>query len=470
MPLSERLGFFETILVHTKGEWSGIPFALLDWQRDEIIGPLFGTLNDDGTRQYRTAYIELPRKSGKSEMAAGVALYLLFADGEPGAEIYGAACDREQASIVFNVAAEMVKRSPVLRKRAKIVDSRKRIVVPSTGSFYRAIPADAAGSHGFNASGIIFDELHAQPNRDLWDVLSTSTGARRQPLLFAITTAGYDRHSICWEQHDYAEKVQSGVIDDPSFFAYIRSAPEDADWTDPAVWEACNPGLGVTVKREYLEQQARKAQETPAYENTFRRLHLNQWTRQEERWLPLEKWDACAEPVDAETLRGRECYAGLDLASTTDIAAFVLVFPNEDNTYDVLSHFWVPEESMAIRSRRDRVPYEVWCREGYIQATEGNVIDYATVLATIDDYAQRYDIQELAYDRWGATQLVQQLQDRGMEVVPVGQGFASMSAPTKELLNVVLSQRLRHGGNPVLRWMADNMVVRQDPAGNIKPD
>jgi phage terminase large subunit-like protein len=476
--------FFERLLVHTKGQHAGKPFTLEPWQRDDIIKPLFGTLNPDGTRQYRRAYVEIPRKNGKSTLAAGVALYLLFADNEQGAEVYGAACDRDQASIVFNVAAEMVRRSPTLARMCKVIDSTKRIVVGH--SFYRAIPADAGGSHGFNASGIIFDELHAQPNRDLWDVLNTSTGARAQPLTFQITTAGYDRNSICWEQHDYAAKVLAGVIDDPTFFAYIRAAGDEDDWRDPATWAQANPGLGVTVRRDYLEAECRRAQETPAYENTFRRLHLNQWTRQETRWLQVTKWDACGGDVQ-EKLHGRHCYAGLDLASTTDIAALVLVFPIDEPVasvetdageslpvvqthYDVLPFFWIPDEAMRERSHRDRVPYDVWVREGLIQATEGNVIDYRAIMETFDRLAQLYDIREVGFDRWGSTQLITEMQEAGLSVVPIGQGFASMSAPTKELLNLVLARRIRHGGNPVLRWMADNMVVRTDPAGNIKPD
>jgi phage terminase large subunit-like protein len=427
-------------------------------------------LNEDGMRQYRTAYVEIPRKNGKSELAAGIALYLLFADGEEGAEVYGAAGDREQAGIVYHVASTMVKRSPVLARRCKVIDSQKRIVIEKSASFYRAIPADAAGSHGFNASGIIVDEVHVQPNRELWDVLTLSTGARRQPLTFAITTAGYDRNSLCYELHDYALKVLNGVIQDPTFFAYIRSAPEAADWTDEKVWFECNPALGDFRSLSEMRQMCRRAQETPALENNFRRFYLNQWVRQEIRWLPLERWDACAGTIDIAGLRGKTCYAGLDLASTTDIAALVLVFPDDDGSFDVLPFFWVPAENILERVRRDRVPYDVWARQGLIIPTEGNVIDYKAILVKLDELAQLFDIREVGYDRWGMTQLSQDLLDAGLEVVPIGQGFAGMSPPTKELLNLVLAKRLRHGGNPVLRWMADNMVVKTDPAGNIKPD
>ncbi len=465
---ARAVNFFERVLVHIDGEWAGKPFALMDWQRS-MLERLFGTLNDDGLRQYRTCYVETPRKNGKSETAAGIALYLLFADGEEGAQVYGAAGDRDQAGIVYRVAAEMVRRSPVLAKRARVLDSVKRVVVPSTASFYRAIPADAAGSHGFNASGVIVDEVHVQPNRDLIDVLNTSTGARRQPLTFYITTAGFDQHSICWELHHYALKVQNGVIDDPTFLPVVYSADESDDWTDPAVWYKANPSLGVTVKTDYLERECKRAQETPAYENTFRRLHLNQWTRQDTRWLPLEKWDACAGRVDAASLKGQRCWAGLDLASTEDITALVLVFPDEGGGYDVLPFFWLPEDTIERRSRRDRVPYDLWARQGFVYTTPGNVCDYAFIRAKLNELAGEYEIEDIGLDPWNARQLGQQLMEDGFEIVDFRQGYASMSAPTKELLRLVLAGQLRHGGHPVLRWMADNMVVTTDPAGNIKP-
>jgi phage terminase large subunit-like protein len=493
--------FFRKYLVHTKGEWAGKPFVLEPWQENDIIRPLFGTVDApagfpytdaewlaladdsperaewlpillDQPRTFRRAFIEIPRKNGKSELAAGVACYLLFADGEVGGEVYGAAKDKDQAEIVFNVARDMVNASPALTRKALVVDSRKRIVHRTTRSVYRAIPADAAGSHGFNASGVVLDEVHTQPNRELYDVLTTSMGARKQPLVFAITTAGHDRNSLCYTLHDYALKVISGVIVDPTFFAYVMAAPETADWRDEAVWAACNPALGVFRGIEDMRVLAREAENMPAAENAFRNLYLNQWTSQAVRWLPLHKWDQGATPIDLEALRGRACYGGLDLASTTDIAALLLLFPPlaPGDTYTALARFWIPAENMRERVRRDRVPYDVWAKDArYVTATEGNVISYDAILAGIDELAQVYDIKEIGFDRWGATMLVQKLQDAGMTVVPIGQGFASMSPPTKELLNIVLDQRLQHGGHPVLRWMADNVVVELDPAGNIKP-
>jgi phage terminase large subunit-like protein len=467
---SDRVIGFISKLRQTKGRWAGQPFQLLDWQVNDVVRPVFDTLRSDGRRRYRTAYIEVPRKNGKSTLVATLALYLLAFDGEYGGEVYSAASDKDQAALTFDMARDIVLQTPGLSGKLKVLDSRKRIVHTKTGSFYRAIPADAAGSHGFNASAVIVDELHVQPNRDLLDVLMTSTGARSQPLLLMITTAGFDRNSICYEYHDYALKVRSGVIDDPSFLGVIYSADEQDDWKSPATWRKANPSLGATITEEFLASECRRAQELPAYENTFKRLYLNIWTSQETRWIPLDKWDACSGALPE--LDGRACYAGLDLASTTDLAALVLVFPSDDDPpiYDVLPFFFVPADNVQERVRRDRVPYDVWTRQGHVIATEGNVIDYKFILAKLDELAQVYDIRELAYDRWGATKLIQDIQEQGLEVVPFGQGFASMSPPTKELLNLVLSQRIRHGANPVLRWMADNVMVRTDPAGNLKPD
>lgn len=466
------VNFFERLLVHVKGEWAGHAFKLQEWQCEEIIKPLFGWKQANGTRRYRTAYIEIPRKNGKSTLGAGIALLLLFADNEYGAEIYSAAADRDQAGIVFELAKAMVESSHQLMKRAEIY--KRSIVCTDTMSSYKVLSADAPTKHGLNAHGIIFDELHAQPNRELWDVLTTSIGARRQPLIVTITTAGFDRTSICWEQHRYAQQILDGIIDDPSYFAFISAASEQDDWQDPEVWKKANPGLGTSVKLEYLENEARKAANVPAYQNTFRRLHLNQWTQQETRWLPLQAWDKCTTQVDPQLLKKAVCYGGLDLASTSDIAAFILDFPpeagDERATHAWLAFFWVPEENLVERARKDRVPYDAWSRQGFIRTTPGNVIDYAYIVRDIEALGEQYNIQEIAFDRWGAFQVSQQLEGAGFVMVGFGQGFVSMSAPTRELLRLILEGLLAHGANPVLRWMADNVVVDTDAAGNMKPN
>jgi phage terminase large subunit-like protein len=465
----ERAIRFINNLTHTKGEWAEQPFALRPWQ-EEILRPLFGTLKPDGTRRYRSCYIEIPRKNGKTELAAAVALYMLLGDGEQGAEVYSAAVDREQASLVFNVAAQMVRNDAELSAACEIIDSRRRIYCPRTNSFYVAIPAEAPGRHGYNASAVIYDELHAAPNRDLYDVLATSTGARRQPMTFVITTAGWDRNSICYELHDYAVKVRDGIIADETFLPVLYGAADDADWLDEAVWRACNPALDDFRSLEEMRVAGLRAREVPGQQNVFRRLYLCQWTEQANRWIDMTVWDENDEGGAPSALEGRPCYAGLDLSTTQDITALELYFPDENGGGDVLSYFWVPEETIHQRARRDRVPYDVWAREELIRVTEGNVVDYDVIRAYLNVLGERYEIREIAIDRWNSTQLQTQLMGDGFNVVAFGQGFASMTAPTKELERLVLERKLRHGGHPVLRWMASNVAVRQDPAGNIKID
>lgn len=480
----DRAVAFVRALKHTKGKWAGLRFGLQPWQ-EEILRAIFGQV-ENGKRRVRTSYLEVPRKNGKTELAAGIALYMLFADGEKGAEIYSAAADRDQASLVFNAAAQMVRASKVLSGRCKIIDSQKRIVVPESASFYRALSAEAYTKHGLNASGIIFDELHAQPNRELWDVLATSQGAREQPLTLAITTAGWDRNSICWEMHEYARKVSDGVVEDPTFHGAIYGAAEEEDWTDPEVWARANPNLGVSVHPEFLETECARAKENPAAENVFRRLYLNQWTRQETRWIPLAAWDACREEIDWEAYRGRECYAGLDLSATTDLTALLLVFPPEveGGAYLARPFFWVPADTLELRERRDHVPVEYWVRAGYLEPTPGNVIDTDWILRRLGELMEAYQIRELAFDRWGSQKIVADLQtrldftvdEREAELggrpllVQFGQGFASMGSPTKTFEELVLGRRIHHDGNPVLRWNVDSAVVDTDAAGNRKPN
>jgi phage terminase large subunit-like protein len=461
--------FFRLFLRHSKGEWAGKPFELLDWQWKDLIAPLFGWMRADGTRRYRRGYVEVPKKNGKSALASGISLYMLIGDNEPGAEIYNAAADRDQAAIVFNEAANMVEASPALASRLDIVRSTKRIIYPKQQAFYRALSAEVPTKEGINWHCLIFDELHAQKTRDLWDTLAYGGAARRQPLSLAITTAGYDRHSICWEQHERAEQVIAGRLEVDDFFALIFAADPEADWTDEATWRRANPSYGVTVKADQMASDCAEARQSPGKENAFRRYRLNQWTEQDVRWLSLEKWDACEPAATPAELEGCSCFAGLDLASTTDIAAFVLVFPNPEGGYDVLPRFWVPEENARERERKDRVPYTQWIREELITATPGNVIDYDVIRRDIVELAKRFHIVKVAKDRWNSQQIGTQLEGDGFEVVDFGQGYASMSAPTKELEKLILGGKLRHGGNKVLRWMASNVVAETDAAGNIKP-
>ena len=459
-------------LKHTKGEFYKQPFELIDWQ-EQIIRDIFGILKPNGYRQFTTAYIEVPKKCGKSELAAAIALYMLCADGEQRAEVYGCAADRDQASLVFDVACDMVRLCPALERRCDIRRSKKTIEFGATNSKYKALSAEVGAASGVNISCLIFDEIWVQKNRDFYQMMTTGTSdARLNPLHFIITTAGNDTNSVCYELHQKALDIIEGRKIDPTFYPVIYGAPEGADWTDPKVWAKANPSLGITIGIDKVQAACESAMQNPAEENAFRQLRLNQWVKQSVRWMPMDKWDLCAYPVNPENLEGRVCYGGLDLSSTTDITAFALVFPpiDEDGKYEILPYFWVPEDTLTLRVKRDHVPYDVWEKQGFIQTTEGNVVHYGYIEKFIEKLGEKYNIREIAFDRWGAVQMVQNLEGMGFTVVPFGQGFASMSPPTKELMKLTLEQKIAHGGNPVLRWMMDNIYIRQDPAGNIKAD
>lgn len=447
-------------------------FELLPWQ-DNIIRDLFGTIKPNGYRQYNTAYVEIPKKNGKSELAAAIALYLTCGDNEYGAEVYGCASDRQQASIVFDVAVEMVGHCPALKKRIKPILSQKRLVYKPLNSFYQVLSAEVYTKHGLNVHGVVFDEIHSQPNRGLYDVMTHGSGdARKQPLFFLITTAGTDRNSICWEVHQKADDIIKGRKIDNTFYPVLYGASDNDNWGDEKVWYKANPSLGHTIDVEKIRAAYQSAKDNPAEENLFRQLRLNQWVKQSLRWMPMDKWDDCAFPVNKEDLLGRVCYGGLDLSSSIDITAFVLVFPpiDKDDKYNILPYFWIPEDNIQKRVLKDHVPYDVWKQQGYLQTTEGNVVHYGYIENFIEELGTKYNIREIAFDRWGAVQMVQNLEGMGFTVVPFGQGFKDMSPPTKELMKLTLEQKLAHGGHPVLRWMMDNIFVRTDPAGNIKPD
>lgn len=458
-------------LKHTKGQWRGVPFELLPWQ-DKIIRDVFGTLKENGCRQYNTAYVEIPKKMGKSELAAAVALYMTCGDGEWGAEVYGCAADRQQASIVFDVAVEMVDQCPALKKRIKPIMSVKRLVYKPTNSYYQVLSSEAFTKHGLNVHGVVFDELHAQPSRDLYDVMTKGSGdARTQPLFFLITTAGTDRNSICWEVHQKAEDIIVGRKNDPTFYPVIYGIPDDADWSNEANWQKVNPSLGITVDIEKVRNAFMSAKDNPAEENLFRQLRLNQWVKQSTRWMPMDKWDDCDETIDISLLRGRECYAGLDLSTTLDLTAFVLVFPpmRVGEKYIILPYFWIPENNQRQRVLRDHVPYDVWEKQGHIRTTSGNVVDYRKIEADIKEIASQFVIKEIAYDRYNATQIIMNLQDEGLTMIPFGQGFKDMSPPTKQIFTLVLKNEIIHNNHPVLRWNFDNVYVEIDAAENIKP-
>ncbi|MEM7131186.1 MAG: terminase TerL endonuclease subunit [Chloroflexota bacterium] len=469
---AHAIEFFQ-FLKHSKGEWAGRTLELEPWQQF-VTAMIFGwqRIDEDGNqvRRFRTAYIEVPRKNGKTTWAAGLGLYLMDADDEPGAEIYTAATKRDQARISHSEATRMVKSSPFLRRHIKAF--KDNLHCELTASKFEPVGRDADSLDGLNVHGAIVDEVHAHKTRDIWDILETATGARRQPLMIGITTAGFNRQSICFELHDYTEKVLEQVIDGDSFFGIIYSIDEDDDWEAPTTWQKANPNWGVSIKADNIRELAERAGQIPSQLNAFLRLRLNVWTQSETKWIDSERWQRCGQSVSEEGLRGRRCYAGLDLSTTTDVSAFVLVFPPEvaEDPYRITCRFWIPEDNMVIRSKRDRVPYDVWVRQGYMQSTPGDVIDYDFILAQIDQDAERYDLQEIAFDRWGATKLQTDMQEQGHEIVQFGQGFASMSGPMKELEKLILSEKIAHGGNPVLTWMAHNLVAREDPAGNIKPD
>lgn len=471
--------FFNTQLYHVKGEWAGTLMHLEPWEH-RIVKRIFAWVHaDTNLRIIREAYIELPRKNGKSYLGSGLALYLLYADKEMGAEIVSAAAESEQAAIVFDTAKQMTLMNPTLMRLAKVY--RRSMAVYKTASSYKVISAEAYTKHGKNLSGIVVDELHAQPDRELVDVLVTSVGSRAQPLIIYLTTAGYDRNSICFEKHHYARQLLDGLIQDFTFYPAIFAADPEDDWTDPKTWYKANPNLGISKKFEYMKRECEKAKLIPAYENTFKRLDLNIWTEQESRWITMKLWDACAMPFTEADLLERECFGGLDLASVEDLNAFALLFPEMTKRempggevvpvleVKVLPYFFLPEETLLKRKREGKQAWDVWQRDGHIIATPGVQTDYGTIKNLILEKRKKFFIREIAFDRWEASQLVSWLRGEGLEMVQTGLGYSSMNTPTKGLYSLMLGGNFHHPAHPVLSWNAANVAVEQDPAGNIKP-
>ncbi len=477
---AQRVVDFIQMMPYTKGAKAGQKIELEEWQIYDIIYPLFGfykkNSHGEWVRRYKIAYNEVARKNGKSELAATIGLYLAFADGEIGAEVYTAATKRDQAKIVW-LASEFMKNNSPLKKYVKTAYSK--MIMETTNSKYEPLGADSKTLDGLNVHGAVIDEYHAHPNADLYDVIRSGMGARKQPLMFIITTAGFNKNSPCYTEREYAIKILEGVVENDEYFVFIATIDdediENENYYTEEVWRKANPNLGVSLYIDDFKAMAKEAKEVPTKLNNFLTKRLNVWTDSMDRWISTDKWNSSFRyEIDEKKLKGLLCFGGLDLSSTTDITALIWLFPQKnenDEWFDVLCRFWIPEENMRERERRDKIPYSTWVREGLIQTTPGDVIDYDFIEAQIKKDFEKFDVKELAYDRWNATSIINNLMNEGIEnLVPFGQGFASMSAPTKELEILVLKKQLNHGNNPVLRWMMSNVAIVKDAAGNMKID
>lgn len=479
MPFNEQransaLNFFECVLKHTKGKFAGKPFILVDWQL-EIIGDIFGNVDEDGNRIYQTAYVEVPKKNGKSELAAGIALYCLLADNEPGAEVYSAASSKDQAALVFKVAASMVEKSPALSKRLRVLRGTKTIHKRGDpDSFYKAISADGDVQDGINPHCVIADELHrwkVGKALDLWDILTKGTIARAQPLVFAITTAGIEDESpLCWRYHEYARQIKEGLFSDRHFYGRVFGADPGDDWNDPAVWIRANPShesRGGFLKHAAIDKEYQTAVNDPVSQASFKRYHLNLWGEKENRWMDMRKWNACS--GERRPLIGRTCYAGLDASATTDLTSLVLIFPDEDGSVDVLPYFWMPAASVREFERKHKVPYSTWIKGEFMGTTPGDVISLRAIREKLDWARDVFDLRHIAYDAWGLHEFARELEEDGFVPVAVNQQFKDLSGPTKRLMELVLQGLVRHQGHPVLKWNADCVAVKDDGNDNIKP-
>lgn len=456
--------FFETFLTHVKGHTGAL--ILEEWQK-VIIRDLFAwKCKETGLRKYKRAFITMPRKNAKTTLAAGIALYMLTVDDEPGAELYSVAADREQARLCFDVAKGMIRQNPRLSRILEVY--RDSILLKGSSSFYKVTSADADRKHGFNSHCVIFDELHAQPNRDLWDVFTTSVGSRKQPMIVAITTAGFDRSSICFEQYDYACKVRDGLIDDPEFYQVIYEADPDDDPFDPDTHRKANPGYGTIISESYLRQEALRAKNTPSYLNTFKRLHLNIWTSSEQAWIPAHVWAAGnKESIDIKDYVGEDAYMGLDMASRHDICSLALILPKHNI---VKCWHWVPEEKVKDRKNRNEVDYSPWVQQGWMTMISGNAHDYPSIEMKILELCGKFNVKKIGYDQWGMNELAQRLLLSGVPAVPRAQTTKGLNEGTLKIEELANDGKLSHGGDPVLAWMVDNVMITEDTLGHKKPD
>lgn len=452
-------------LKHTKGEWAGQRFRLEPWQQF-VLWNIFGWKNADGTRRFRYVYIEIARKNGKTALSAGIGLYMLFADGESRPEVYSAATVKDQAKICFSDAAEIVKATDL---KNYLTPYRNSIVYELKGGTMKPLSSDYGTHDGLNPSCGIIDEFHAHKDSGMFDVIKSAFGARRQPLMFIITTAGFDKSGVCYAYRENVIKVLRGVNEDDSLFGIIYTLDDKSEWDDPTMWIKANPNLGVSLSADYLADQVKDAKNRPEAVRNVMTKNVDLWVNAERTWILDDVWQKCIGTTDPADLKGCACWGGLDLSNVSDITAYVLLF-HENDRFQLLPHFWIPEEKMLEKIRKENINYDKWAAEGYVTVTPGNVIDYDFVKADILRIVADYDLRTSAYDRWNSSQTIIDLQNEGMECNPFGQGYGSMSAPTKEFEKLVLTGKIEHFGNPVLRWMLASTLVKTDPAGNIKPD
>lgn len=453
-------------LKHTQGPLAGKPFKLTP-EQEWLMRETFGWKRPDGWRVFRICYVEMGRGNGKSQLGAAIAGYLLLADGEIDPEVIGAAATRDQArKYCLDRLKAMVDATPQIG--AKVTPYRKEIRAKKGNGVYEAVSSDVVSAWGGAPHGIIFDEVHAQTHPDLWDALETSMGKRAQPMMWGWTTAGWDKDSLCWMLHERTRMLAQGTISDVEFFGVIWAADEGADWTDPEVWRKANPMMGEAFTEDFIKAKCEKAKNEPTFQNTFRTMYLSQWVGQEVRFLEMTRWDAGAVPM-APPANTRQAFGGLDLSSTTDLSAFSVAARNGTDV-DLYVKFYAPAEGLHERARRDRLPYEVWARDGILTLTPGATIDQNVIKADILAAQEIWDLEDVSYDRWNASKVVKELEEEGVTMVQIGQGFAGMSAPAKYLLRLVTDHQLHHGGNPLLRSNAAVTAAVIDAAENIKPD
>lgn len=474
--------WIEKYITHAQGDMKGKPLILEDFQKTDIIFPLFGTKHKiTKFRRYKTVFLFIPKKNGKSSLAAAISLYLLMGLKAVGVNIICAAADRNQAGIIFNdLASVMVHQNKQLNARAEVF--RNSIVY--SGRAFKVISSEAKTKHGFIPHSIIIDEVHAHPNKELIDTLRTGVVGRDEPIVFYLTTAGYDTSSVAYELYDYAKKVKSGEIIDESFLPILYEADKELDIFKENTWQIANPGFGSMVKRHYFIEETNKIKNQPSYESTFRRLHLNQWVGAEETWVSDSDWMLCNGSVNGlnkpEKYQKQKCILGLDLASTGDISALVAMFPHQkenargemEEHFDIIPYFWMPIETAMRRSKAADVDYLQWGRENLITLTDGNATDYNLIKKTILQLHSDCEIEVLGYDKWNSSQMIidLHLESEDLKLDPVSMYLSVISAPTKEFEHLVMTQRINHFGHPVMRWMMQNVMIKTDTNGNIRPD